>query len=716
MKKLTKLLMVSLSMLTLTLTACSGFFDPNNWIINSSDTNSGNGDEEEDFGYRDHFTDQNGVVNYVSLNKKDIYLLPGTSETLIFTLYKEGQEPQYNETRTVTSLTWSIGDPSIASTSEKETKAVTVVKGLSVGETRIHARMFQSQNVGVNAKIHVLEKKLTNLVLKNAKTTYLLNSEFKPRFTCIGIYSERVEEEVNFDDVVVDSSKVNMAVATAANQTYPVTVSYTYEGVTMSATYGIKVVDNPTYVAKDLDYDVNDLNRFKSGGGHCPNKGNVKTLVIPIWFKDSSNYITSTSEKTKILYDLNEAFYGEANSSTGWNSVKSFYYAASKGSLNLTGTVANWYNADYYISDFNTDDGTKIKALLNSAVEWYFTCNPSEDPLTYDSDHNNYFDGIYLIYGVPDANDDHPEVPDTFWGKISFAYNLRVPSASMPGINFHMWASYDSLYEDNSHTAVDSHVYTHEFGHTLGLSDYYDYSSDKYYPVGGHAMMFHNTGEQDPYSTLSLGYSRVIVPETSCVLEIDDFQSGNTAVLLSNSPESVNSPFDEYILVELYAPNGLNKFDSTYSWKNNYTKGPSEPCVRFWHVDARLAYQTSSTTYGFTNNPNETGSFIAFTNSWGSNHGTKLGRDYDDYCELFDIRKSTTLSYRPKSSDPGCMFNDSNVFKSGDTFSQADYANQFKNGTKLNNGNELGWTVTIESIYPNGTGGYTATLVLDYSY
>lgn len=712
MKKISKIFVAITSLFALSLSACSGLFNPENWNHLSS---GGSSDNEEDYGYKDTFVDTNGVTHHVSLNKKDIYLLPGTSETLIFTLYKEGEEPLYNETRTVTSLQWKVDDTSIATSSEKETKAVTVVTGVGVGETKIHVTMFQSRNVGTNATIHVLEKKLTSIVLRNTKTTYLLNSEFKPRFNCFGIYSEKVEEEVNFDDVVVDSSKVNMAVATAANQTYPVTVSYTYKGVTMSATYGIKVVDNPTYTAKDLTYDVNDLNRFRSGGGHCPNKGNVKTLVIPIWFKDSDNYITTASEKTKIIYDLQKAFYGDADPETGWNSVKSFYSSASKGSLNLTGTVSNWYNSDYYISDFNTDAGTKIKALLNSAVDWYFACNPSDDPFTYDYDHNNYFDGIYLIYGVPDSDDNHPEVPDTFWGKISFAYNLRVPDSEKPGINFHMWASYDSLYEDNSHTTTDTHVYTHEFGHTLGLSDYYDYSSDKYYPVGGHAMMFHNTGEQDPYSTLSLGYSKVIVPETSCVLEIDDFQSGNTAILLSNSPESVNSPFDEYILVELYAPNGLNKFDSTFSWKNIYTRGSSEPCVRFWHVDARLAYQ-NSTSYSFTNNPYQDGSFIAFTNSWGENHGTNLGRDYDDYCELFDIRKSTTLTYRPKSSDPGCMFDDTSVFKSGDTFSQADYANQFKNGTKLNNGNELGWTVNIESIYANGTGGYTASLVLDYSY
>ncbi len=703
MKKIYKAFIILGLSASFSLCSCSflsGFSFPDNSSMEGEETGE---------TYEDHFTDTNGKVHYVALDKKDVYLLPGMSAQIIFDMYLEGESPSFDINQTGSTLKWRIDDSNIASIKYSSREYGNIITAKNVGETKLHATLFASENVGTNAKIHVVDKELTSISIKSPKTTYALHSTFKPAFKLMATYSGVVEEEVPLADAAIDSSAVNMEV----EGTYTVNVSYTLDGVTKHASYNVKVVDNPTYDPESLNYTYNDVKDYAVTGRFCPRQGDVKTLVLPVWFTDSSNYIDSAS-KTAIRSGLETAFYGEGNPSTGWNSVASYYYQTSGGKLRLAGNVADWYNSTYAITDFNTDADSKIRQVVIAATDDYFASHIGEDPHDYDYDNNGVFDGIYVIYGCPDSDESHPSIPKTFWGKISFT-QVREATVDMPAIRFYMWASAFSLYESPAQEGHDPHVFTHEFGHTLGLSDYYDYGENKYYAIGGGIMMFHNTHEQDPFSTLSLGYSKVIVPETSCTIDLADYQSSGTTILLSNHPESVNSPFDEYILIELYSNNGTNKYDHDNQWKGGYIQGPNEPGIRIWHVDARLAYENSS-SYSYTTDPTTPGSFVAFTNTWGENHGTKLGREYDDYCLLFDVRNSKTLSYTPKNTDPDCMFKDAMLFHAGDTFSISDYSNQFVRGNKLNSGEDLGWTINIESIVDNGEGGYTASINLEYDF
>ena len=692
--------LILLTLLPLSLSACS-LFPEGGWVINSSSASS---DKKPDDLKNSFINIVDNRLHYVTLDKNTLTLIPETSYQFHLSIYDAEEEPDFSKNWEVKE--WGSENESVVTIDKN---GHVTAKG--VGTTRIYGKVFTS--VGAYCTITVIEKELDSIYITNAKKTYILGDEFTPTFTTIAKYKGGQEEIVV--PTSVDASSVNMEV----EGTYTINVTYTFKDVTKSASYEVKVIESPTYEAKALDYTSNDMYTDRLYGWYNPRSGNVKGLVIPIYFTDTPTYIAKLNEenpdlgltKEKVLTDLNTAFFGEGRDD-GWNSVSSYYKQVSNNQLNLTGKVSNWYEPGKASTDIT---GSTLNDLIKDAVNWYFTTT-GESKKDYDSDNNGVIDYINIIYGRDDYDEkiDDPEMA-LYWGKISSNSGSIVPGeGDDPDVKFHMWAAYSDMYNNLMNTPVDAHVYTHETGHTFGLEDYYDYNNEKdARPMAGATMMFHNTHQQDPFSTLSLGWSKVIVPETSCVIELNDYQTSHQSILLSAHPEAVNSPFDEYILVELYAPNGVNKFDTEHAWRGYYSKGALEPGIRLWHVDARIAEQISEGNFELTTNPLTTRySDYAFTNSTGENHGSIMGQDYHDYSMLFEIRNDKEISYLPDKNDKHCMFTDETLFHPGDVFTLEEYGSQFIEGTKLNNGEALPWKITVESIASEGE-GYKATITLE---
>ena len=53
----------------------------------------------------------------------------------------------------------------------------------------------------------------------------------------------------------------------------------------------------------------------------------------------------------------------------------------------------------------------------------------------------------------------------------------------------------------------------------------------------------------------------------------------------------------------------------------------------------------------------------------------------------------------------------SDLFLAGDTFDMATFYKQFANGTKLDNGLDLGWTIKVDGIYKT-IDGYSADITV----
>lgn len=461
-----------------------------------------------------------------------------------------------------------------------------------------------------------------------------------------------------------------------------------------------------------------------------PSTKKAKLLVIPIWFKDSGNYI-DTNSRENVRSDIYATYFGK-ETDIGWESVKTFYETESNSSLLLTGTVSDWYEPDKNMSYYGTDPANdtsgapKTSALAVSAVDWYFTNNPSDNRRSYDCDADGYLDGVMLIYAAPDytliGNDSY----DNLWAYCYWIQDPSKQSASNPGANAFFWASYSSMYGkevaarrtgksnaaggDTSHCLLDTHTFIHEMGHMFGLEDYYDYSNNAggkgYKPAGGFSMQDANVGGHDPFSSFALGWGKAYIPTTSITINLQSFVKTGEMIILSPSWNSYNSPFDEYLIIEYFTSEGLNALDTTYPYmkssRKSYPTGTKNSGIRLWHVDARLLYTRTGewSQNNVTTNPKEPNGRVTLmmSNTYPDgtnqtlNYCSPLGKDYSSFNLLQLIRNNKTATYTPKE-----YLADSDLFYMGDTFSMDDYKKQFVNGNKLDSNKKLGFTFTVNA-------------------
>ena len=195
--------------------------------------------------------------------------------------------------------------------------------------------------------------------------------------------------------------------------------------------------------------DYSKRNAYKST--YCPTIGDVKLLVIPVWFTDSATKtgLTGTKRDT-VREDIRKAYFG-TQGETGWHSVKSYYETEStedgENKLTLSGTVSEWYECGFDSNELKTDDGNnkKTKDFTIAATNWYFNNHPSDNRKNYDSNNDGLIDGVMLIYAYPDmaalGNDQNYS---NYWAYCHWCKGS--PSSSAPNPDVYFWASYDFMY------------------------------------------------------------------------------------------------------------------------------------------------------------------------------------------------------------------------------------------------------------------------------
>ena len=487
------------------------------------------------------------------------------------------------------------------------------------------------------------------------------------------------------------------------------------------------------------------------GRASMPAAGNLKFAVIPIWFADSSTeqFYVGTSgylepmspmNRYEFRHNIDKAFFGTPEE-VGWNSVKSFYETESGGTLTISGKTSYWYecplpSTEYY--DRQADRSKQIQ-LMKDAVEFFFETNPDEARTDYDSDQDGYLDYCCFIYAAPNYNFSQKEDAKNMWAYRSSVQNSSLCNVTKPGLNNYFWASCDFVwYNYGPYHTLSTEVLIHETGHGFGIMDYYDYNY-LYSPAGCFTMQDYNVCGHDPFSVMSIGWCDPYIPTETTRIQIGAFQKNHDLILLTPEWNSLNSAFDEYLLLELYTSTGLNEFhDENGRWiaRNMQDRHfvDSEVGIRLWHVDARLTYQYDDWqthmmrwSKDLTNDPSAYNATEAMSNTYYVEDGaendrcSRLGSDYYNYNLLELIQCSAWMS-APQSRGDTTLY----LYREGTGFTLGENQNitiddvrydvyrptsYFKNNGKLNSGLDLGWSFVVESI--EGTGDdAVATIVL----
>ena len=272
----------------------------------------------------------------------------------------------------------------------------------------------------------------------------------------------------------------------------------------------------------DLELNYNDLSGTLSNNKSVmPSLGDANLLVIPVHLPGGNEYKTD-----KVKSDIEKVFFGDKDdSSLGFKSVKQYYSEASYGKFNLSGTVTDWFDATTLVSDVKDITsgtyGTIVNKILRGAVDWA-SSSQGINLKDFDNNEDGNIDGVYLVYDHLDwttenyiQHESNPQFDSstlnqafwnfTYWDFYSESKNDK------PATSGFSWSSFDMMYtsycernkndtpdlSDLSKIKLDSHTFIHEFGHLLGLEDYYSSSDSSYHPAGESTMMDQNIGDLD---------------------------------------------------------------------------------------------------------------------------------------------------------------------------------------------------------------------------
>ena len=471
-------------------------------------------------------------------------------------------------------------------------------------------------------------------------------------------------------------------------------------------------LNNLTISTYEGDTNLNSYYTLWKNRGypHFKSVGENNLLVVPLKIKGYEEYATSEN-----LKKINDSFFLEDSLNTlGYYSLSEYYKISSYNKLNIKGEVTPWIDLDLTtkeissssISNYTLDCGTYFPT--EKAIN-YIKENLNIDLTKYDNDKDGFIDGVYFIYGCPTFLDDSSLSPSTFW---NFTYynvlNKDKASISSPVLMTYSWSSFDMLSKGSDKTKLDTHTYIHEFGHQLGLNDYYDTSNsgglNPYTsPMGGLDMMDNNVGDHSAFSKFALGWINPFVVSGdigSVEVEIRSLIESGECIILPTSNYN-NTPFDEYLMIEYIKNDSINKVDSTNGYPSTlYTDGRiirfySKNGIRITHIDARSV----DTNLDYTDNIND----MVMT-KFSNTASTKQGY----YCPLNNNSYVLTslISANSSRNTLGTFFvaNNTDLYNASSTIDFTSNSNSSRasslpyNSNRFNDGNVFNYSIKIDSI------------------
>ena len=464
------------------------------------------------------------------------------------------------------------------------------------------------------------------------------------------------------------------------------------------------------------------------------NHGNQKVLVIPTYFTDDTGNVSDANR----LF-IEKSFFG-TNEECGWRSFAGYYEEASYGNLHYSGYVCDrWYAAPAkYTVSYVQNNQSSSQELAVSALSWFIETYPTFDLSPYDANNDGYIDSLYLIYasdyrivdgkttnlwGYRWSTSDSVNTP--FKAKAFSWFSLKFLKDTTSG------QSYGGVPADGSNTRI----IIHEHGHMLGLKDYYDYAYSGMDLVGSWDMQSLNVFDWNAFSKYAVGWVNpyfidqdALEAQGSATITINSSALSGDCIVVKGKDWN-GSPFDEYLMLELFNPHaGNNAYDYQY---NNYNGIKNTGFgVKIYHVDSRMVDyhynngwvceptdEINSTGQGtshltFIPNSNDSKTYDSF-----NSYGKALGwTEWEDYHLLQLLQKGNTCTFDKEDESSRHTWIKSDLWQTGDTFCigvHEGYTNYgpsfFVNGNTFNDGTELPYGIRFDSVSEN-----SATITFTY--
>lgn len=181
----------------------------------------------------------------------------------------------------------------------------------------------------------------------------------------------------------------------------------------------------------------------------------------------TQNFLVILMEFSDLTFTYAQTDFDDMMNATGYNgtgSFNDFYYDNSYGKFDVVTTVVGPYTATntaaYYGGNTPSDDAN-VGELITEAVN---AADADVDYNDFDNDGDGVADAVYVIYaGEGEATSGNP---DDIWPHAS-----TITTVTLDGVDITDYAcSNETNYGDMSGIGT----ICHEFGHSLGLPDFYD--------------------------------------------------------------------------------------------------------------------------------------------------------------------------------------------------------------------------------------------------
>jgi len=351
-----------------------------------------------------------------------------------------------------------------------------------------------------------------------------------------------------------------------------------------------------------------------------PTTGNSRSLVILVNFSDTA-FLVPTPQ-TAFTNMLNLSGYSE-NGGTG--SARDYFMASSYGAFspqfdvvgpyNIPGTMASYGANDTYGNDINP------AAMIVDACA---AANADVDFSIYDTDNDGVIDNVFVYYAG--YNEAEGAAPNTIWPHRSivytseenaqyYSYNGTVTSVTFDGKRLYDYACTSELRLNSGTSMCGIGTFCHEFGHVLGLPDYYNTANGSS-TLDDWTIMdrgnYNNLGRTPPvysaYDRFFLNWltpQEISTPSNLAVLPLSQTMvapastlkqsyllSANTHNLVGNNPDP-----KEFFVMEYRKKTGWD----TYL--------PAEGLL-FWHIDYDQTAWDNNTPNNITGNYQTTDSHM----------------------------------------------------------------------------------------------------------